>query len=97
MHDAAVLAGRLRRCRSSAPANGADRRRRPIERTGGTLDLLYLCGGGIVSHPGGPAAGVRAVQQAWEAAVAGIPLEDYATRPSGTAASIEKFGDGKAA
>ena len=29
--------------------------------TGLTVDLMYLCGGGIVSHPGGPAAGVRAV------------------------------------
>ena len=27
------------------------------ERTGRTQDLLYLCGGGIVSHPSGPAAG----------------------------------------
>ncbi len=26
------------------------------QRTGRTVDLLYLCGGGIVSHPGGPAA-----------------------------------------
>lgn len=34
------------------------------QRTGRTVDLLYLCGGGIVSHPCGPAAGVRAVQQA---------------------------------
>ena len=43
-------------------------------RTGRTVDLLYLCGGGVVSHPGGAAAGVRAVRQAWEAAFAGIPL-----------------------
>jgi hypothetical protein len=39
---------------------------------------MYLCGGGIVSHPGGAGAGVKAVRQAWEAAVAGIPLEAYA-------------------
>ncbi|WP_075289356.1 3-oxo-isoapionate-4-phosphate decarboxylase OiaX [Pararhizobium arenae] len=66
-------------------------------RTGRTTDLLYLCGGGIVSHPGGPAAGVRAVQQAWEAAVADIPLEDYARTHPELAASIEKFADGKGA
>jgi ribulose 1,5-bisphosphate carboxylase large subunit-like protein len=61
-------------------------------RTGRTLDLLYLCGGGIVSHPGGPAAGVRAVRQAWEAAVAGIPLADYAKDHEELAQSLAKFG-----
>jgi 3-oxoisoapionate-4-phosphate decarboxylase len=64
-------------------------------RTGRTTDLLYLCGGGIVSHPGGPAAGVRAVQQAWQAAVADIPLEIYAKDHPELAASIEKFGNGR--
>ncbi|WP_438754452.1 3-oxo-isoapionate-4-phosphate decarboxylase OiaX [Pararhizobium sp. O133] len=63
-------------------------------RTGRTTDLLYLCGGGIVSHPGGPAAGVRAVQQAWAAAVADIPLETYAKGHPELAASIKKFGGG---
>lgn len=67
------------------------------ERTGRTVDLLYLCGGGIVSHPDGPGAGVRAVQQAWQAAVEGIPLADYARSHAELAHSIEKFGDGKAA
>ncbi|OLP53100.1 ribulose 1,5-bisphosphate carboxylase [Rhizobium rhizosphaerae] len=64
-------------------------------RTGRTTDLLYLCGGGIVSHPQGPAAGVRAVRQAWEAAVADIPLEGYALDHPELAASIAKFGGGK--
>jgi ribulose-bisphosphate carboxylase large chain len=67
------------------------------ERTGRTQDLLYLCGGGIVSHPSGPAAGVRAVRQAWEAAVKGIALEDYARDHSELAQSLAFFGDGKAA
>ena len=53
---------------------------------------MYLCGGGVVSHPGGPAAGVRAVQQAWEAAVEGIPLDTYATAIPELTQSIEKFG-----
>jgi ribulose-bisphosphate carboxylase large chain len=61
-------------------------------RTGRTTDLLYLCGGGIVSHPGGPAAGVHAVQQAWEAAVADIPLEIYALDHPELAASLKTFG-----
>ena len=67
------------------------------QRTGRTTDLLYLCGGGIVSHPGGPAAGVRAVQQAWQAAVADIPLDVYAKDHPELAASIAKFADGKGA
>lgn len=62
-------------------------------RTGRTTDLLYLCGGGIVSHPNGPAAGVRAVQQAWQAAVADIPLDTYAKDHPELAASIQKFGN----
>jgi ribulose-bisphosphate carboxylase large chain len=66
------------------------------ERTGRTLDLLYLCGGGIVSHPSGPAAGVRAVRQAWEAAVSGVPLETYAREHKELAQSLAFFGDGKA-
>lgn len=66
-------------------------------RTGRSQDLMYLCGGGIVSHPGGPAAGVRAVTQAWEAAVAGIPLETYAKDHPDLAQSLAKFADGKGA
>ncbi|MCP8894816.1 ribulose-bisphosphate carboxylase large subunit family protein [Shinella daejeonensis] len=68
-----------------------------IAATGGSTDLLYLCGGGIVSHPGGPGAGVKAVKQAWEAAAAGIPLETYAQEHPELAQSIAKFSDGKAA
>jgi 3-oxoisoapionate-4-phosphate decarboxylase len=63
-----------------------------FERTGRTLDLLYLCGGGIVSHPGGPAAGVRAVRQAWEAAVACVPLALYARDHRELAQTLVKFG-----
>lgn len=68
-----------------------------IAATSGSTDLLYLCGGGIVSHPGGPGAGVKAVRQAWEAAVAGIPLADYAREHVELAQSIDKFADGRAA
>jgi 3-oxoisoapionate-4-phosphate decarboxylase len=63
-------------------------------RTGRTIDLMYLCGGGIVSHPGGAAAGVRAVKQAWEAAVQGIALEAYARSHPELAQSIAKFANG---
>ena len=58
----------------------------------GTTDMLHLAGGGIIGHPGGIAAGVRSMQQGWEAAMTGAPLADYArTRPE-LAAAIDKFG-----
>ena len=41
-------------------------------------DLLFMCGGGILAHPGGPAAGVASVRQAWEATRAGRTLADAA-------------------
>ena len=66
-------------------------------RTGRTTDLLYLCGGGIVSHPGGPAAGVKAVRQAWESTVAGVPLEVYARDHRELQQSLDTFGASDAA
>jgi 3-oxoisoapionate-4-phosphate decarboxylase len=62
------------------------------ERTGRTLDLLYLCGSGIIGHPSGAAAGVRAVRQAWEAAVSGESLASYAAKHTELAQSLAKFG-----
>ena len=61
-------------------------------RTGRTVDLMYLGGGGIIAHPGGPAGGVRAIRQAWEATVADIPLATYARDHRELAQSLEKFG-----
>ena len=45
-----------------------------------------------LAHPGGTAAGVRSMQQGWEAALSGRALEDYATTHPELAAAIEKFG-----
>ncbi len=44
----------------------------------GSTDLLYLAGGGIIGHPSGPAAGVRSLREAWQAAEEGVPLPRYA-------------------
>ncbi|HMG50860.1 MAG TPA: ribulose-bisphosphate carboxylase large subunit family protein [Inquilinus sp.] len=53
----------------------------------GSTDLIFAAGGGIMAHPDGPAAGVAALRQAWEAAVEGLPLADYARgRPALTQA-----------
>lgn len=57
-----------------------------------TTDLLYMAGGGILAHPGGPAAGVRALQQAWQAAVDGLSIEEGAKKYPEFAASVKKFG-----
>lgn len=61
-----------------------------------TIDLLYQAGGGIIGHPGGPAAGVNALRQAWEAAVSGVPLEDYAKTHTELAQSMSKFAGARA-
>ena len=58
----------------------------------GTVDLMYLAGGGVMAHPGGFAAGVRALREAWEAAVAGISIEEYARDHGALQQALEKFG-----
>ena len=58
----------------------------------GSTDLIYACGGGIMGHPMGPAAGVRSLQQAWEAATTNIPLPTYATTHPELAAALDLFG-----
>ncbi|MGD9633595.1 MAG: ribulose-bisphosphate carboxylase large subunit family protein [Pirellulales bacterium] len=57
-----------------------------------TLDLMYLAGGGILAHPSGPAAGVAALRQAWEAAAAGILLAEFARAHPELRQSLEFYG-----
>lgn len=48
-----------------------------------STDLMHLAGGGIIGHPDGIKAGVQSMRDAWEAAVAGVDLSEYArTRPA---------------
>jgi ribulose 1,5-bisphosphate carboxylase large subunit-like protein len=61
----------------------------------GTTDLMYVAGGGIMAHPLGPAAGLRALQQAWEAAVQGVDLNRYAETHPELRETIRKFGGTK--
>lgn len=58
-----------------------------------TIDLLYLAGGGIMAHPSGPSAGVKALRQAWEAAVRGVALDEYAKTHPELYQQMEKFGE----
>jgi ribulose-bisphosphate carboxylase large chain len=46
----------------------------------GCSDLIHAAGGGILGHPGGIRAGVAAMRQAWDAAMAGVPMETHAAR-----------------
>jgi ribulose-bisphosphate carboxylase large chain len=57
----------------------------------GSTDLIFAAGGGILGHPLGAAAGVRSLQQAWEAAVEGIPVTEFATGHPELRAALEKF------
>lgn len=57
-----------------------------------TLDLLYMAGGGIQAHPDGAAAGVRALQKWWDAALEGLTLEQAAAKYPELEKSRAKFG-----
>ncbi len=56
-----------------------------------TLDLIYACGGGIMAHPDGVAAGVASLREAWEAAAQGIAPADYARSHRALARALEFF------
>lgn len=58
----------------------------------GSTDLIYACGGGIMAHPAGIAAGVASIRQAWEAALAGVPAAEYARSHSELAHALAAFG-----
>ncbi len=58
----------------------------------GSTDLIFAAGGGILAHPDGPAAGVTALREAWEAAVAGVALTERARTSPALAGALERFG-----
>ncbi|WP_136684208.1 RuBisCO large subunit C-terminal-like domain-containing protein [Falsirhodobacter xinxiangensis] len=53
-------------------------------------DLLFMAGGGIMAHPGGPAAGVASIRDAWDAVLHGQTLEAAKSAP--LAAALDFFG-----
>lgn len=57
-----------------------------------SVDLMYLCGGGIVAHPGGIKAGVRSVIQGWEAALKGKSIAEYAETHLELKQAVEHYG-----
>ena len=54
-------------------------------------DFMFMCGGGILAHPDGPAAGVASLREAYEAVSAGIDLEEAAKSRPALAAAIQFF------
>jgi ribulose-bisphosphate carboxylase large chain len=58
----------------------------------GHADLLFMAGGGILAHPGGPAAGVASIRQAWEAVAGGVPVAEAAQRHPELKQALDFFG-----
>jgi ribulose-bisphosphate carboxylase large chain len=56
-----------------------------------STDLMYLAGGGIFGHPDGLSAGVNALREAWEAAVAGVDLDRYSESHPALASTLRVF------
>jgi len=59
----------------------------------GSIDLLHLAGGGIIGHPDGIHAGMASMREGWEAAVAGIGLNEYAESHPALRRALGHFGN----
>lgn len=55
-------------------------------------DLLFMAGGGILAHPGGPKAGIASLRQAWQAAASGRTLADAAREAPELRDALAFFG-----
>ena len=59
----------------------------------GTADLIFAAGGGLMAHPGGIQAGVQSLKQAWQAAIEGRPLSEYAQTHLELRQALETFAE----
>lgn len=57
----------------------------------GSFDLIYAAGGAVMAHPDGPRAGVASLKDAWDAAMADIPLDTYAIDHAPLARALDAF------
>lgn len=62
----------------------------PVIKTLGNIVLQV--GGGTLGHPNGPLSGAKAVRQAIDAVINGIPLEEYAKSHKELKKALEKWG-----
>jgi ribulose-bisphosphate carboxylase large chain len=60
-----------------------------------STDILYVSGGGIMAHPDGPVAGLVSINEAWEAAISGVSLEEYARTHPALQAALSTFSSKK--
>ena len=63
----------------------------PAEKILGNDDFIFCAGGGIMSHPGGPGAGVTALRQAARAAKSGISIHELARQHTELQQAMETF------
>lgn len=55
-------------------------------------ELMYLCGGGIMGHPGGIAAGVDSLKYAWQAALDGLSVAEARQKYKAVDEAFRFFG-----
>lgn len=55
-------------------------------------DLMFMCGGGILAHPGGPQAGIASLHEAYDVLKAGRSLQDGAIAHKALAGALDFFG-----
>ena len=63
----------------------------PTRKLLGNDDFIYCAGGGIMSHPGGPADGVTSLREAAEAAHLGLSLKEFAAPGSPLKRAMDHF------
>lgn len=63
----------------------------PARRLLGNDDFIFCAGGGIMSHPSGPAAGVISLRQAADAARQNIPIQNFATNGDPLSQALAHF------
>ncbi len=57
-------------------------------------DLIMTFGGGLWGHPGGPEAGARAIRQAVDSFMKGMPVREYARDHPELASALKEWGTG---
>jgi ribulose-bisphosphate carboxylase large chain len=57
----------------------------------GSTDLIFTCGGGIMGHPDGVAAGCRSIRAAWDATANGTSLEEHARQEPDLEVALRAF------
>ncbi|WP_172327953.1 RuBisCO large subunit C-terminal-like domain-containing protein [Mangrovicoccus sp. HB161399] len=58
----------------------------------GSPDFMFMCGGGILAHPGGPAAGIASLREAHDVLASGGSLAAAAARRPALQAALDFFG-----